>query len=111
MIRIGNGMATTVATVPVMGCEAHAVLALEFDQAGRLRGYGVKATPPPRENADERAARELAEAIGQRLRRIGSVHEALNRARVAVEFLENLAALEALHARDARALLAPEAGA
>lgn len=105
VIRAGNS-ATSIEAVPVRGLDARALLALEFDQAGRIRGFTVKAVPPVSETAEDRAARELAEAVAGRLRRIGSLAEALERARAALDLLENLAALEELHGAEARALLA-----
>lgn len=110
MIRSGQ-RAMTVATVPVTGLDVAAVVALEFDARGRLVHLGVKTAPPPRESHEERAARELAEGLAFKLRRIGSLDEALRRARVAIDFLENLAALEELHGPEARTLLASAEGA
>jgi hypothetical protein len=82
------------------------MLALDFDQAGRIVSVAVKAAPARGEAAEDRAARELAEGVVGRLRHIGSLAEALRRARLAVDLLENLAALEELRGPEARALLA-----
>ncbi len=107
MTRSGPGRATVIETVPVMGCDARAVVALDLNAEGRVVGISVKATPPAVESADERAARELAEGIAHRLRRATSLAEAVRHAQAATAFLENLAALEDMHGPEARALLAP----
>lgn len=106
MIVSGQGRAVSIETVPIRGVEARALIALELDAAGRLLGGAVKPLPPHLETAEDRAARELAEAVLARLRRIGSLAEALERARQALDLLENLAALEEALAPEARALLA-----
>jgi hypothetical protein len=105
VIRSGTSV-TSIEAVPVRGLEARALLALEFDQAGRIRSFTVKAVPAPSETAEDRAARELAEAVGARLRHIGSLAEAVERARAALDLLENLVALEELHGAEARAVWA-----
>lgn len=111
MIRTSAAMATTVEVIPVRGLDANAVVACEFDASGRLRGISVKPAPPEAETPDERAARDLASVIGHKLRHIGNLAEALRRAQVAVDFLENLVALEEMRGAEARALLAaPPAG-
>jgi hypothetical protein len=51
-------------------------------------------------------ARLLCEQLAAKLRRAGSVQELLARARLALELVENLAALEELHGAEARQLLA-----
>jgi hypothetical protein len=94
MRRVSDDAALTVETVPVRGLDASALLALTFDGRGRIVDVATKPQPPATETAEERAARELAEGVAGRLRHIGSVTEALRRARMAVDLLENLAALE-----------------
>jgi hypothetical protein len=108
MIASGHGRAVSIEAVPIRGLDARAMIAIELDADGRLVGGTVKPLPPHAEGAEDRAARELAEAVLARLRRIGSLAEALERARQALELLENLAALEEALAPEARALLARE---
>jgi hypothetical protein len=98
-----------VETVPVSGLDAQAVLAIELDARGRIVNVSAKTPPRHAESPDERAARELAEGVSLRLRHIGTPHEALRRARMAVDLLENLVALEEALGPEARQLLAAEA--
>lgn len=106
MIRSAPGRATSVEAVPVRGLDARALLALDFDASGRLVAVSVKAAPAARETAEERAARELAEGVAARLRHIGTAAEALRRARMAIDLLENLVVLEEQLGPEARQLLA-----
>ena len=106
MKRVAADAAVTVEAVPVRGLDARALLALTLDGRGRIVEVQAKpAAPPAAESPEDRAARELAEGIAGRLRHIGSVAEALRRARMAVDLLENLAALEEQLGPEAIALL------
>lgn len=111
MTRSGPNAATCVEAVPVRGLDARALLALDFDARGRITGFSAKAMPAHAETAEDRAARELAEGLAGRLRHIGSLREMLARAQAALDFVENLVALEEARGAEARALLAPEAAA
>ena len=105
MTRTGPGLAASMETVPIRGVEASALIVLELDTRGELVNLSVKAAPPEAETAAQRAARELAQGVASRVRQMG-LALALERARQALDLLENLEALEQLRGPEARALLA-----
>ena len=107
----GTDRAVSMETIPISGLDANALLALEFDQRGRLVAVSSKAPPRHAESHEERAARELAEGVALRLRHIGSLGEAIRRARMALDLLENLAALEEQLGPEARQVIADRAAA
>ena len=109
MTRAGADRVVSVEAVPITGLDARAMLALEFDARGRLVAVSSKAPPRHAESHEERAARELAEGVSLRLRHIGSLGEAIRRGRMALDLLENLAALEEQLGPEARQVLAEQA--
>lgn len=87
------------------------LLMLEFDLHGRIAAVGVVRGNLALETAAGREARLLIEGVAGRLRVAGTVQELLARARLALDLIENLAALEEMHGDAARRLLAPHSPA
>lgn len=98
--------ATTAQTVPITPDHAE-LLFLEFDARGRLVSFSVARGHLLHETPEAQQARLLCEGIAGKLRRAASVQELLARARLALDLVENLAALEELHGAEARALFSP----
>ena len=82
------------------------LLMLEFDAYGLLASFSVVRGTTRGETPEAEQARLLCEGIAAKLRRAGSVQELLARARLALDLVENLAALEEMHGAEARRLLA-----
>lgn len=87
------------------------LLMLEFDHTGRIAAVGVVRGNLALETTAGQQARLLVEGVAGRLRAAGSVQEVLARARLALDLIENLAALEELHGAEAARLLAAHAPA
>lgn len=105
-MRITKDAATVAEPVPVLGMEERPLAFLTFDARGRLVDVSASRPPPHQETPAEREAALLVQALGAKLRK--AVHdgadlaELLRRARVAVDMLEQLQALEQMHGPEAR---------
>lgn len=83
------------------------LLMLEFGADGRLLHFAVVRQNLAHETPDATAARLLVEQLAAKLRRASGLAELRDRARLALDLVENLIALEEMHGDAARQLLAP----
>lgn len=108
-MRITAGAAIVAEPIPVLGMEERPLGYLTFDRNGRLVDLSASRPPPHRETPAEREAALLVQAMGAKLRKAAhdgaDLAELLRRARVAVDMLEQLQALEQMHGPEARQLL------
>ena len=87
-----------------VGEDATVLVVLDFDRTGHLVSLSVKRQPAERESAAEKEAAALFAQRGARLVKAGNVTELVTRATLALHALQDLAALEARHGAEARAL-------
>ncbi len=103
MRRSGN-VATMAEQVPITPDHSELIMC-EFGADGRLVRFGVVRGNLRHETPEGEHARLLLEQLNAKLSRAGSLQEMLRRARLALDLVENLAALEAMHGAEARQLL------
>jgi hypothetical protein len=109
MIRIGPGRAASLEIVPVRGQDTGAVVELIFNARGQVVQLGLKRRAHDGETGEERAARELAQLVAERLPRTSTLAELQRRAEAVLDFIEQLVALEEMRAAEARRVLAGDA--
>jgi hypothetical protein len=106
-MKVTGRTASSAQLVPITPDHSELIM-LEFGPDGRLQRFAVVRGTLIGETAEAAGARDLVEQLNRKLSRVegpGGLAELHRRARLALDLIENLQALEELHGAEARAAL------